>query len=252
MKINDKHCYKVLENNKEFFAKAFTDAEKEEIDKYPDSPYISVVDYNIEQLLDVNDKTKYIFSKPVIDTLQTIRIKDSFDCNILLSRKTQSGIIVINEKELFAFGYYGLKLRVFHLDLTKTKKENMIWMSVFSFDLINNKTIASNNVSEFEWKNFLRCIIYLDFLPITTQNIKPSGRFGNHKEGKVLNESDASFVFVSKAWNQEYETLPGVKYLCRAHWGIRWTGKGRTVPKLVFVKSSLKEMHKRPLRELYQ
>ena len=38
------------------------------------------------------------------------------------------------------------------------------------------------DAAEFEWKYFLRCIIYLDFLPITTQNIKPSGRFGNHKE----------------------------------------------------------------------
>jgi hypothetical protein len=67
---------------------------------------------------------------------------------------------------------------------------------------------------------------------------------------KIINKLNDKFIYVTKAWNNNYKTLPNVKYLSRAHWGVRWTGVGREIPKLTFIKASLKEMDKKPEREI--
>ena len=90
----------------------------------------------------------------------------------------------------------------------------------------------------------------MDFLETEIKYINPKGKIGSKKEGKVFNDTDQTIILVTKAWNQEYRTLPGKKFFSSPHWGIRWTGEGRTVSKLTFIKGSFKEINKPAEKEI--
>jgi hypothetical protein len=38
--------------------------------------------------------------------------------------------------------------------------------------------------------------------------------------GKIVHKTDEDVIIVTKAWKQEYRTLPNKSYVSRAHWGI--------------------------------
>ncbi|MGY8909572.1 MAG: hypothetical protein ACKVIG_06900 [Flavobacteriales bacterium] len=196
----------------------------------------------LKSLLHVGSKKKYLFSKNVIDTLKAISVKDDFDCNILRSRKTINGIILLNKDEFYIFNTIGENLRVLYYQVNL--KEDYFDILLFTFKIEENKKIISVDIEENIWKRFLRCIIYLDFLPTEIKYIKPNGIIGSTRKDKIINKLSDEFIYVTKAWNNNYKTLPNTKFLSKAHWGIRWAGKGKNIPKLTFIKASFKEFNK--------
>lgn len=202
----------------------------------------------LESLLDFEPKKKYLLSKNVIGTLNTIKIKDDFDCNILKSRKTINGIFLLGKDELYIFNTIGESLRVIYYKINFI--EDYSDTLLFTFKIEENKKLISVDIEENVWKRFLRCIIYLDFLPTEIKYIKPNETIGSTRKDKVINKLNDEFIYVTKAWNNNYKTLPNTKFLSRAHWGIRWTGEGRITPKLVFIKSSFKGLDKRAEKEV--
>lgn len=205
-------------------------------------------DQEIELFLELKYKNKYVFSNSVLNTLHTIVIKDEFDCNILKQRKTSNGIIIIDPTELYIFQEIKGKLKV--MNFTVSIKDNFSDINLFTFNLKKNERIIEENIKTEVWKKFLRCIVYLDFLPTELKYIDPKGKAGTRKDGQVLNETDHTIILVTKAWNQEYRTLPGTKFFSRSHWGIRLTGEGRTIPKVTFIKGSFKEINKPAEKEI--
>ncbi|SDY12732.1 hypothetical protein SAMN05444411_1324 [Lutibacter oricola] len=205
-------------------------------------------DIEINQLLDVYEKNKYVFSNSVIDTLYTIKVNDEFDCNILKERKTLNGIIILDSTELYIFQEIGEKLKVMNFKVSI--KDDYSDIKIFTFNLNENEKIIAENIETEVWKKFLRCLIYLDFLPTETKYINPNEKFGTRKQGKVINKTDHKIILVTKAWNQEYKTKPNTKFYSKAHWGIRWTGSGRTTPKITFIKGSLKGLNKPAEKEI--
>jgi hypothetical protein len=201
----------------------------------------------LDALLDIDSKAKYLFSKSVTETLDTIKLKDEFDCNILQARKTINGIILLSKFKLYIFNTIGENLRVVYFNYHETTDSADVML--FTFKIVKNEKIIGVNISTEIWKTFLQCIIYLDFLPIEIKYINAKEKFGNIRENKIINKTDDKFILVTKAWNQKYETLSNTKYFSKAHWGIRWSGENRLIPKLTFVKASFKEMNKLPESE---
>lgn len=230
MIIDDKSVFSALKETKDRFIKGVKEKASDN-DDWDD----------LHNLLELSNKKKYLFSKSVIETLNTIKIKDDFDYTILKESKTKEGVIIIDNNELFVVYTTSKNIRVLHFnyDYKNDIANNLLFTIRFS----EGKLIIDNDADPLISKKFLQCIIYLDFLPIETIIIKPGGKTGTKKSGKVINKLSDDFIYVTKAWNQEYKTLPGKKYLSRSHWGIRWTGIGRKIPKLVFVKASYKQRY---------
>ena len=237
MILDSKLCLEFLKRNKEKIINTLK--EKKPEDKDWEELYA---------LLKTENKPKYIFSKSVIETLDTIKVNLDFDCNILLSRKIKNGIFILDKNQMYIFNTVGEVLRVKYLKYYSETDSSDIQM--FSFYLKENRKVIAQEIESGNTTKFLRCCIYLEFLPIETKFIKPSEKFGTKKSGKILNKTKDEFIIVTKAWNQQYKTLPNTKYISRAHWGIRWTGKGRKTQKVTFIKASFKEMNKRPEREI--
>ena len=237
MILDKKICLEFVKRNNEKLISNFK--EKSPEDKDWDELYA---------LLDLESKKKYIFSKSVIETLDTIKVDLTFDCNILLSRKIQSGIFILDKNRMYLFSTVGENLRVAYFKYyPETDSSDVL---LFSFFLKKNQKVIAKDIEEGICTNFLQCVIYLDFLPTEINYIKPNEKFGTRKTGKIVNKTDEDFIIVTKAWNQEYRTLPNTSYVSRAHWGIRWTGKGRTEPKMTFIKASLKKLKKKAEKEI--
>jgi hypothetical protein len=200
------------------------------------------------ELLDIFEKNKYVFSNSVIDTLHTIKINDEFDCNILKERKTSNGIIIVDSNELYIFQQIEDKLKV--INFTVSIKDDYSDIQLFTFNLNQNEKIIDKNIETEVWKKFIRCLIYLDFLPTETKYIKPNEKFGTRKQGKIINETEYKVILVTKAWNQEYKTRPKTKFYSKEHWGIRWTGVRRQIPKVTFIKGSIKGLNKLAEKEI--
>lgn len=204
----------------------------------------------VTKLYDKNKK-KYLFSKKVMGSLESIKI-NKIDYNLLAHRKTQSGIFIIDKDRYYTFLEKNNSLRVALLERTFTQNEQtnigQIITSFFFFQLNEEKFSISDNTEDEKWETFLKLIIYLDFLPITTVYIDTNKKHIDKDKNKIYNALDDGIIYVNKDWNQEYKTKEGTKFISRAHWGVRWTGKGRVKPKLVFVKSSLKQMTRKARR----
>lgn len=202
----------------------------------------------LDDLLDYKSKSKYLFSKPVVETLDSIKIKDEFDCNILRERKTVNGIIFLNEFEFYIFNtkYENLRVIFFNINIQK----DFFDVKLFTFKIKENKKVVSVDISSEVWKRFLQSIIYLDFLPTEVKYILPNSNIGKTRKDKVVNKTDSSFILVTKAWNQEYKSLPNTKFFSREHWAIRWSGVGRVIPKMTFIKASFKELNKQAEKEI--
>jgi hypothetical protein len=200
------------------------------------------------ELFDILDKNKYVFSNSVIDTLHTIKVNDAFDCNILKERKTLNGIIILDSNELYIFQQIGDKLKV--IDFTVSIKDDYSDIQLFTFNLNQNEKIIDGKIETEVWKKFIRCLIYLDFLPTETKYINPNEKSGTRKQGKIINETEYKVILVTKAWNQEYKTKPKTTFYSKDHWGIRWTGVGRKIPIMTFIKSSIKGLNKPAEKEI--
>ena len=91
------------------------------------------------ELFDIFEKKKYVFSNSVIDTLHTIKVNDAFDCNILKERKTSNGIIILDSNELYIFQQIGDKLKV--IDFTVSIKDDYFDVQLFTNNLIKMKKL---------------------------------------------------------------------------------------------------------------
>lgn len=237
MILDNNSCLEFLKRNKEKLITKFKEKSPEDDDWE-----------ELYSLLNLENKLKYIFSKSVIETLDTIKVNLDFDCNILLSRKIKNGVYILDKNQMFLFNTVEEVLRVIYFKYYPKTDSSDVQM--FSFYLKENRKVIAQEAENGNTTKFLRCCMYLEFLPIETKYIQPSEKFGTKKTGKIINKTKDEFIIVTKAWNQEYKTLPNTKYISRAHWGIRWTGKGRKIPKMTFIKASFKEMNKKPEKEL--
>lgn len=198
---------------------------------------------NAKDLLSIEGKPKYIFAGTVKDTLHTIKIKDKFDCNVLLKLKKTAAYICIDHRELFIYALQGNHMRIAHMTLQKRggKIDQYEWY-LFKFDITDNAVVIGKDAGDFQWQRFLRCLIYLEFLPTEFKYINANQKYNTRdRHNKIINKTNHNFILVTKAWNYEYRTKLGEKFYSAAHWGIRWTGKGRTTPSMVFVKGSMKQ-----------
>ncbi|WP_163401522.1 hypothetical protein [Flavobacterium fluviatile] len=118
----------------------------------------------IDLLLDIKSKTKYLFSKNVVETLCTIKLTNEFDCNILHSRKTINGIILLNKNEIYIFNTVGENLRVAYFNYKKENDSSAVLN--FTFRIVKNEKIVMADYNSEITKKFLQSIIYLDFFII--------------------------------------------------------------------------------------
>lgn len=75
-----------------------------------------------------------------------------------------------------------------------------------------------------------------------TIEIPPRGKYGTQKQGKVINITPYPITVINSTWN--ITTTSGA-FPVKGHMAIRWTGSGRTIPRLVYIEPFVKEGYTR-------
>lgn len=113
----------------------------------------------------------------------------------------------------------------------------------------DEKRFSSNwdqDVGELEEQIYkLFCFFYLsenDFIVV-----EPGRKHGTRKEGKLINSLDVPVTIVNSNWNITSIRTEG--FGVRGHFAIRWSGKGRSIPKMVFIKPFKKKGYVRKAKK---
>ncbi len=129
-----------------------------------------------------------------------------------------------------------------HMTYTPEDKErgNMHWIMFH----LNRKTGALcehfghddvKNIELFIYR--LLCFVYM---ADNEEVIVPAGsRYGTKKSGKLINSTPFQMTIINSKWN--ITSIRNEKFSVSAHFAIRHTGQGRTVPRVVFINPFEKE-----------
>lgn len=82
----------------------------------------------------------------------------------------------------------------------------------------------------------LLCFIFLS--DIEEEIIKPGQSVGTKKSGKFVNSFDSNMTIVTSKWNITSIRTEG--FNVSGHFAIRYTGEGRTIPKMVYIQPFMK------------
>ena len=73
--------------------------------------------------------------------------------------------------------------------------------------------------------------------------VKTGGKYGTRKQGKIINILPFPITVINNTWN--VMTIRSEGFPVRGHVAIRWTGPGRSIPKLVYIAPFSKEGYTR-------
>lgn len=94
--------------------------------------------------------------------------------------------------------------------------------------------VADSYVGKLEEKIYkLLCFFYLADNELII--VSPGQKYGTRKEGKLINTfKDIPITIVNSNWNITSIRTEG--FGVRGHFAIRWSGEGRSIPKMVFIE----------------
>lgn len=101
------------------------------------------------------------------------------------------------------------------------------------------KTEKGSFTEEFSYK--LLCFVHLS--EISELVIEKGKKWGTRKQGKIINTLPFDILRIDSTWNVTSIRTDG--FGVKGHFAIRWTGKGRNVPKVVFISPFQKKGYKR-------
>lgn len=97
-----------------------------------------------------------------------------------------------------------------------------------------------------EYAYKLMCFIHLG--EIQEQIIEKGKKWGTRKTGKVINILPFSLIRVDSTWN--ITSIRTDEFGVKGHFAIRWTGQGRSTPKLVWINPFKKQGYVRKAKKL--
>lgn len=228
--------------------------EKDIADNIPDS-HVDEKYQGLFALLSNKDNKTYYVTKSVIEKLPMLDVKRCMDiegwkvfAHLPNFKKTfilpegNTCIRVMNKDGLLYFC---------HIDFTFHPAERRAfgndgevrWVLLFA-DLERNR-MAEHWLSE-DGKRLapmlyaLMC--FVELCDNETIVVQPNAKYGTRKAGKIINITPFPITVINSAWN--ITTVSG-SFAVRGHMAIRWTGQGRTTPRLVYIEPFVKEGYTR-------
>ena len=92
----------------------------------------------------------------------------------------------------------------------------------------------------------LLCFVHISEIE---ENIIEKGRkWGTRKQGKIINTLPFDIVRIDSTWN--VTSIRTDEFGVKGHFAIRWTGKGRIIPKLVWINPFTKHGYVKKAKKL--
>lgn len=206
---------------------------------------------SLASLLSIKNQTSYYITETVIDKLDILKVKRNSDGNfhwavfnhIPLGRITfilpdDKLIRVLFTDNVISFAFISVG------KMYDARNGELKWV-LFYIGKEDGKLSANFNdkdvkdIDELVYK--ILCFMYLSD---NEEVIVEAGhRYGTRKSGKLVNELPFKVTVVNSMWNITSIRTEG--FSVRGHLAIRWSGEGRSIPKMVFIQPFEKHGYKR-------
>ena len=201
--------------------------------------------YSFNNLIENNDNKSYWITSTVLDKLNLLKVKrndnNEFDWSIFKDIRSEKITLIFPDNRLLRMEtQQGSVLTFMHLKFVKdegsTGDGEVKWDNFWADLSIPNR--LSENFTEKEIKNideFIYKLLIFFYLSENELNVlQPNEKHGTKKTGKIVNELPFPLTVVDNNWNVTSIRLDG--FGVKGHFAVRWTGKGRTTPRMVFIK----------------
>lgn len=226
-------------------------------------PYVKFEDYHkntkiisLFNTLNPKGNKTYYCTDSVIDKLDMLQVKrknSEYNWSVFNSINNGKFTFIFSDNKLIRLFIDDnvIHITFVKMDMEDEEKGNMKW-TMFYLDKNTGDKCEHfihkdvQEIEEFCYK--LLCFVYL------TENeeiiINTKEKYGTKKTGKIINTLPFPLTIINSKWN--ITTIRTDKIEVRGHFAIRWTGEGRTIPKLVFIEPFEKNGYVRKAKSLNQ
>jgi hypothetical protein len=178
----------------------------------------------------------FVITNTVITKLDKLKIKN-LDWSVFYHLEDQKKTFILPDNNALRIWIYEGYIHFLFLDMTMYDKENGNLLSVlFYIDKLKNikcDHFEHQDVKEREEFIYkLMCFFYL------TENeeilLKSGHKIGTKKSGKIINKLPFDVTIVNNNWN--ITSIRNEGFQVSGHFAIRWSGEGRSIPKIVFIE----------------
>ena len=209
----------------------------------------------IQELISNTNQKSYWITDSVLDKLELMKLSDDLNWKYFKGLKDQKSTFVFPDNSLLRFRVENGVIQMIHLKYLNSKlmeqlnqKNNVVW-DVFSVDI--ELGVKSHNFDESEKtrEKFMYSLLCFFFFSENTEVVVgPGKKYGTKKEGKIINKLPFDITVVNSNWN--VTSIRTDEFGVRGHFAMRWTGTGRTTPKMVFIEPFTKNGYVRKAKSL--
>lgn len=220
------------------------------IDKIPDKIH------SLYSLLHSEGQKPYVITDSVINNLEHLKVKKTgnhYDWTYFKNIKDQKVTFILPDNVCMRVLFQEDMIHFFNLKYEHVDKKSgtghMKWIMYY----LNRNTgelcehFEHDDVKQIE-ESVYKLLSFFYLADIQEEYVAPGMVYGTKKTGKVLNDFKFPLTIVSSKWN--ITSIRTERFNVCGHFAHRWTGEGRTIPKVVFIEPFEKEGYVRKAKKL--
>jgi hypothetical protein len=202
-------------------------------------------------LLKNEDQKSYYATESVLDKLDMLSVskKDgAYDWTVFSKAKEGKYTFIFPKNAVLRIWIHDDTIEFCYLSFVFEKGSAIKGQSHWVLFFLNRETNELCEHFEHEDVKNIETFVYkfLCFFFLTQNEeieVQPKQRFGTRKAGKVINDLPFKLTVVNSKWGKTVINSNG--FSVSGHLAIRWTGIGRTNPRIVFINPFEKKGYKR-------
>lgn len=188
-------------------------------------------------------------TETMLDCLEHLKVHkngEHYNWTYFDSLPDQRATFIFPDNKMLRMAVVGEVISFCHVAYTPYDKERgnvgwvLFWLNRKTGELCDHfghKDVV--NIEKFVYS--LLCFVYM---ADNEEVIVPAGsRYGTRKSGKLINSTPFPITVINSKWN--VTSIRNEGFAVSAHFAIRYTGKGRTVPRIVFIDAFEKKGYTR-------
>ena len=205
--------------------------------------------------IDSSHRPRYV-SGTVMEKLEYLKVhrkNDALDWTVFKDVKDGKFTYIFPNNQLvrvvFESEMVHIMLMYFNVNDQKTGDGEANWTLVYA-DRITGKRCDHADTKEgaFTEEVAYKLLCFIHLSEIEEVVIEKGRKWGTRKQGKIVNSLPFDLVKVDSTWNVTSIRTDG--FNVKGHFAIRWTGTGRTVPKVVWINPFQKKGYVRKAKKL--
>lgn len=199
-----------------------------------------------------DDQKAYWITNSVLDQLDSLKVKKKFtegigehyDWTFFKNLPDQKVTFILPENNVLRLLITEEMLYFTNLSFKLNKGSKDYGQAYWIIFYVNRETgEMCEHFNSDDVKNIERFVYALMAFFYLTDNefkvLEPKQKYGTRKSGKIINSLPIPLTIVNKNWNTTL--IRAGEFQVSGHYALRWTGKGRKTPKVIYIEPYMKK-----------